>query len=171
MAFMKAPQWRIAAGLQWNSYLHSFLLQCEKCFLFIWNVVNVTATWNIFLPLGEVLGCCYNQKRSHSITYLCDNITVEKPSKQSCSQTKPAASTAKCSLEGIVFQLLVASFVHVQYLSFLTVMQLNFNFTGVMIYWWSDKTASSSFNYLTLKIKCYFKRWSWYIAIKRTTSC
>lgn len=64
-----------------------------------------------FLGLGFRL--LLRRAGSHSITYLCDNITAEKPSKQPCSQMKPAASTAKCSSGVIVLQLLVATIVHV----------------------------------------------------------
>lgn len=62
---------------------------------------------------GQSFRLLLRRAGSHSITYLCDNITVEKPSKQPCSQTKPAASTAKCSSGVIVLQLLVATIVHV----------------------------------------------------------
>lgn len=78
---------------------------------------------------------------SHSITYLCDNITEEKPSKQPRRLTKPAASTAKCSLGAIVFQLLVATIVHVHISFFSHTYATCCTFTSVVIYCWSIGTS------------------------------
>lgn len=81
---------------------------------------------------------------SHSIKYLCDNITTEKPSKQLYRRTKPAASTAKCSAGVIVLQLLVATTVHCHIslfsLSYVTCSTL----THVVILRWSKRATGCS---------------------------
>lgn len=78
---------------------------------------------------------------SHSITYLCDNITEEKPSKQPSRPTKPAASTAKRSLGVIVFQFLVATIVCVHISFFSHTYATCCTFTSVVIYCWSTGTS------------------------------
>lgn len=81
---------------------------------------------------------------SHSMKYLCDNITTEKPSKQLRRRTKPAASTAKCSAGVIVLQLLVATTVrcHISLFShsYVTCSTL----THVVILRWSKTTTGYS---------------------------
>lgn len=105
-----------------------------------------------FLGLGFRL--LLRRAGSHSITYLCDNITAEKPSKQPCSQTKPAASTAKCSSGVIVLQLLVATIVHA-HISFFSYSYVTcYTFTSVVILRWSIRTTGSSFSALSFEIKC-----------------
>ena len=123
----------------------------DKCFLCICNNATYIRCSG---SLGQGFGLLLWWTGSHSVTYLCDNITVEKPSKQLCSQTKAAASTAKCSLGVIIFQFLVATivYVHIFFSSHSYVTCYAFN--SVMIYWWSFTTTGSSFNALALKIKC-----------------
>lgn len=76
---------------------------------------------------------------SHSITYLCNNITAQEPSKQPCSQMKPAASTAECSSGVIVLWLLVGTCVHISVFShsYVACYTLNSN----VILTWSTRTV------------------------------
>lgn len=130
--------------IDWNSYLHSSwysALTGRICFLFTWKSshsshLHSSSSRRYTGFLGQSFRLLLRGAGSHSITYLCDNITVEKPSKQPCSQAKPAASTAKCSSGVIVLQLLVATIVPTIFLSFLTVMSLVI--LSPVLWFWGD---------------------------------
>lgn len=165
ITFMKAQSNDRSLVVDWICYLYSFLIQYMDSWEMFSLYLNDSHSSHLppvrnrnctgFLGQSAIL-CPRKPADSHSITYLCNNMTAEKPSKQPCSQTKPAASTAKCSSGVIVLQLIVWTIVRI-HISFFSHSYVTCDTSNsVLILTCSTTTTSSSLSALTLNMWAYF---------------